>query len=376
MTKKERTGKQRLHADKSAKQRIVGYDLARALAVIGMVIVNFKVVMNAGTDAPVWLSSLVGLLEGRAAATFVILSGVGISLLSRRAIAENNVEKLRKNRHTLLKRALFLFIAGLCYTPLWPADILHFYGVYIAICAFFLSFSDSALWSLSFGFMALFVLMSVLLDYEQGWNWETMDYEGLWTIDGLMRHIFFNGFHPVFPWTAFMLVGLWLGRQNLTDHKFRNRLLLLSFACLIVAESLSKYIIFTFGGPALSLKHELVEFFFGTGPIPPMPLYLFSAGSTALALITLCVSLAEKFSEAFWLQPLIATGQLALTNYVAHVIIGMGALEMLGLLNEQSLAFAVGSAIFFCAVTIFFSHFWLKHFAQGPLEWAMRKITS
>jgi hypothetical protein len=32
------------------KARIIGYDIARSLAVIGMVFVNFNVVMNAGQN--------------------------------------------------------------------------------------------------------------------------------------------------------------------------------------------------------------------------------------------------------------------------------------------------------------------------------------
>ncbi len=36
-------------------QRIPGFDIARAFAVLGMVIVNFKVVMNAESNGPPWL---------------------------------------------------------------------------------------------------------------------------------------------------------------------------------------------------------------------------------------------------------------------------------------------------------------------------------
>jgi hypothetical protein len=67
---------------KSLNTRIVGYDLARALAIMGMVVVNFKVVMGASEAGPDWLVWLVNLLEGRAAATFVVLAGVGMSLIS------------------------------------------------------------------------------------------------------------------------------------------------------------------------------------------------------------------------------------------------------------------------------------------------------
>ena len=68
----------------AVKRRIIGYDLARALAVFGMVVVNFKIVKGAEDNGPAWLVSLVGLLSGRAAATFVVLAGIGISLLTQK----------------------------------------------------------------------------------------------------------------------------------------------------------------------------------------------------------------------------------------------------------------------------------------------------
>ena len=71
-------------AGEKLKNRIIGYDVARALAIFGMVIVNFKIVMGAEQNGPAWLIHLAGLLDGRAAATFVVLAGVGLSLLSRK----------------------------------------------------------------------------------------------------------------------------------------------------------------------------------------------------------------------------------------------------------------------------------------------------
>ena len=65
------------------KKRVIGYDLARALAVIGMVVVNFKIAMGAEQNDPAWLVGIVGLIDGRAAATFVVLAGVGLSLPHR-----------------------------------------------------------------------------------------------------------------------------------------------------------------------------------------------------------------------------------------------------------------------------------------------------
>ena len=55
------------------RDRIVGYDLARAIALLGMIVVNYKIVMGAEESGPLWLTGLVGLLDGRAAATLSLI---------------------------------------------------------------------------------------------------------------------------------------------------------------------------------------------------------------------------------------------------------------------------------------------------------------
>ena len=67
-------------------ERVIGFDLARALAILGMVVVHFSLVMAADRSGPAWLTEVLGFLDGRAAATFVILAGVGVTLMSRRAV--------------------------------------------------------------------------------------------------------------------------------------------------------------------------------------------------------------------------------------------------------------------------------------------------
>jgi len=360
--------------DNHLTKRIVGYDFARSLAVLGMVIVNFKIVMGAEKAGPHWLLKLAGLLDGRAAATFVVLAGVGLSLLARQVWITNDASGIADNRKALLKRALFLFVVGLCYTPLWPADILHFYGIYIAIGALFLTVSNRWLWILVFTFMAIFVLFIFIFDYEAGWNWETISYSGFWTIDGMIRHLFFNGFHPVFPWTAFLLVGMLLGRQDMRNPRIRRKMFLFGLGTAFISECISWLIVSYLSTSSYALDMETVIALFGTEPMPPMPLYLFAGGGTAVAVIAGSIMLTEKYSSAGWIVPFVATGQLALTLYVAHVIIGMGTLDELGFLENQSPPFAIGSAVLFCVCAILFSHFWRKRFKRGPLEWVMRRV--
>ena len=354
-------------------RRVVGFDVARGLAYLGMVFVNFKVVM-AMQDHSTPAAKAIALLEGRAAATFVILAGVGLSLMSSRARESGDLGERARIRRTIVSRALFLFVVGLFYFPLWPADILHFYGLYLAIGVLFLFASDR--WTLS-GAIALvvaFVPMILAWDYEREWNWDTLSYDGLWTPAGMIRHLFFNGFHPVVPWAAFLLFGLWLGRRDLTDSDRRRRLTIIGASTWSAAELVSRLSI-----QALSIgvsDHEEVVLgaLLGTEIIPPMPLYILAAGGASTVLITLAVGISERSRNATWTRALAATGQLALTLYVAHVVIGMGTLSAVGWLENRSAAFAATSALVFNSASIAFSVLWLKFFTRGPLELVMRRL--
>ena len=80
--------------------RIEGYDVARALAVFGMVLVNYKSTMGSEYLGPEKLVGILSFLDGRAAALFVVLAGIGISLLTRQARETGDVAALTTHRRT------------------------------------------------------------------------------------------------------------------------------------------------------------------------------------------------------------------------------------------------------------------------------------
>ncbi len=357
------------------KKRIIGYDLARALAIFGMVVVNFKTVMVAEQNGPAWLIELVGLLDGRAAATFVVLAGAGLSLMSHEGRKMGDRGRLVQDRRILLKRALFLFIVGLLYTPIWPADILHFYGVYIAIAAFLLAAPARKLWGYSGTLVLTFVVLFFVLNYEQGWDWKTLEYAGLWTPVGMIRHLFYNGFHPVIPWLAFLLVGNALARQDMGNPSIQRRVFVWGVGVTVISEAVSWILIRTLSSGATPAAQEAIIAIFGTEPMPPMPLYMMAGAGTACAIISASIALGEQYKDAAWLRPFVATGQLALTLYMAHVVLGMGLLEAFGRLENQTLPFALFAALVFCVLGVLFSHLWRGRFKRGPLEAIMRTLT-
>ena len=72
------------------KQRIIGFDLARAYAILGMFIVNFNTVFGSLNDKS-FTGKFLSLFSGNSSSTFVILAGMGISLMTNRK--EYNLEE-------------------------------------------------------------------------------------------------------------------------------------------------------------------------------------------------------------------------------------------------------------------------------------------
>jgi len=355
-------------------QRVTGFDLARALAVFGMVIVNFKVAMNADTGNP-FLLGFAALFEGRASALFVMLAGIGITFITRKAKASQDHGLILQSRLSLIKRGLLLVVVGLLFTPVWEADILHFYGFYFLIAAALFTLNDKKLLIAVLLFVLAFPLLMTFLDYEKNWIWASLTYENFWSVDGMIRHIVFNGFHPIFPWAAFLLFGMWLGRQNLANDLVRGRLLIGSSVTLLVIEC-SFYVInlIVGDGKALELTPEEVDFLFSTSIIPPLPQYIVSAGSSAVIAIIGCLYFSERYSHSCMHQWLHQTGKLALTLYIAHVVLGLGVLESMGLLTNQTIDLSLLCALLFCIFGTAFSVLWLRYFNTGPFEWLFRKI--
>lgn len=331
--------------------RLHGLDIARFIAFCGMVLVNFRIVA-ATTPGSDWASLLTNALEGRAAALFVVLAGVGIVLG-------------KPTRGLLGRRAAFLFVVGMINVTVFEADILHFYALYFVVAIFFLRAPNRGLWLGMGAILALGLASLVLLDYERGWNWDTFAYSDFWSLRGFLRHSFLNGWHPVLPWAAFVLFGMWIARLDLRRGSVQRGLLIWGAVAMVAAMVPVR----------LVQDPDLVDLF-GTAPIPPGPFYMLSgAGSSAAVIggLLMLTPLLDRLGLSPWLT---APGRQALTLYVAHILLGMGMLEALGLMDgsltpAQILWISLG----FCALGAAYARGWARWFRRGPLEALMRLTT-
>ncbi|MCH9693449.1 MAG: heparan-alpha-glucosaminide N-acetyltransferase domain-containing protein [Gammaproteobacteria bacterium] len=341
--------------------RLDGLDLARFVAFAGMVVVNFKIVMGAEGNGGV-LGLLSGALEGRAAATFVVLAGIGLGLSAIRGGHAQLVS-------VTIKRAVFLLVIGLLNSLIFDADILHYYAFYFLIGVSLLRFETRSLIAVIVLLNVMFVLMVFILNYDTGWNWDNYSYSDFWTPAGFVRNLFFNGWHPVIPWLGFLLFGFVLSRMSLSQTSTQNRLVLLGGVSLALAELASSLL----AGALGALDPEL-EIFATTKPIPPMPLYMLAGCGAASLVIGLCLRFAKLMERLGILKLVVPAGRQTLTLYVAHILIGMGTLEALGMLENQTASTAVAAALVFCLLAALYALVYAKFFKRGPLEAAMRKI--
>lgn len=363
------------------EKRIEGYDLARAIAIFGMVIVHFQIAMTDDT-LPTTLSKMTSLLQGRAAAVFVMLAGVGITLMTKSAYHSKNPIHISQKRKSLLKRSFIFFIIGLINTTVWQADILHFYSMYFLAAAFIFTYSTRSLIIIASVLPLIFVALLFIFDYNANWDFDDYHYHNMYTIKNMIYHLFFNGYHPVFPWLTFLIIGMILARLDIQNPKIQRKLILITLIVFFITEAFT----YTIRQIATSFatqipKTELPQYqeileIITTNPMPPLPMYIISASASAICIITLCIILAQKYADNPVLAPLYSTGKLALTLYIAHIIIGLGAIEQFGLLNDQSIQTTLIAAAIFIILSIVFSHIYLKIFRHGPLEALFRKIAN
>lgn len=343
-----------------AANRLDGLDLARFVAFAGMVIVNFKIAMGAeGGNG--YLSFLTTALEGRAAATFVVLAGIGLGLAGQ--------NRLDQTISVTIKRAIFLLVIGLLNMTIFEADILHYYAFYFLFGVFLLPLSSRALFWILLGINVAFPFMILTLNYDAGWNWSDYSYSGFWTPVGFVRNLFFNGWHPVIPWIGFLLFGIILSRASLAKRATQWKLVIGGAIAFAVAQGISAL-----------LKAQLVPIapelsaLVTTSPVPPMPQYTLAGVGTASIVVGACLLLSNSLRAIGVLQLLLPAGRQTLTLYIAHILIGMGTLEALDKLGGQTVAQAVGASLLFCLVAIVYALIWTRWFKRGPIEAIMRKL--
>lgn len=330
--------------------RLRGIDAARAVAIVGMVMVHVGPREGEGLGY-----TLYGLTYGRASVLFVTLAGVGVSLLA--------AGRVRDARWRLLFRAAVLFPLGLWLqtldTPV--AVILHYYAVYFLIAAVAVRLPDRAL-AAAAGLLAVGGPLVSLATQElvPGW-WEDGIASTLREPGRLLRELLLTGYYPALTWAPPLLAGMWAGRRDLRAPRVQRTLLALGagVAALSYATAWALGRVVAGGAPEIGTP----AFLLSAGGHTDMPLGIVGATAVALAVLGAALLIGARLPRLTW--PLAATGQLALSIYVGHLLVLHVAPELLVFDGVAGATFAVGR---FAVVIVIGATVWRAVFARGPLE--------
>lgn len=358
-------------ATHNSGNRLVGLDFARGLAILGMTVIHFRLVMAAGPgEARAW-QWIFDRLDGRPATLFMVSAGIGVSLMARGA--QRKELPLSRVRRTLCNRGAFLLGVGFLNLMIWPGDILRVYGVSFFLAALLIARPGRELLIATAALVAGFIVALVTWDFEANWNWETLEYRNLWTLRGAARHLLYDGFRSVLPWTGLLTLGMWLGRLRLSDLTVQRRLVVLGGTCWLMTECISALLVRAAIAEVSPQEVADVRAVLGTASLPALPLFLLSSGGCAAVMIGLSLMVCRRTEDRLPVRAMIATGQMAFTWYVGHIVLGLGTIDELELFDRPTwLAVTCGFGFFALAAAL--SLWWRGRERRGPLEYLLRRV--
>ena len=218
--------------------RLVGLDVARCLALLGMVAAH--VLDDRGPDGALTLTSQ--LVDGRASVLFAVLAGVSMALMSGRTTPLTG-RPLRRVTAQLAVRALLIALLGLALGELETglAVILTYYGVLFLMGLPFLGLRARPLFVLAGAWVVVGPVVSQLVrPHLPDRQFASPAFDQLEHPGRLLSELLFTGYYPGVPWLAFLLLGLALGRVDLGSRVVATRLVITGLAVAVVAFVVSR----------------------------------------------------------------------------------------------------------------------------------------
>ncbi|GAA2276168.1 heparan-alpha-glucosaminide N-acetyltransferase domain-containing protein [Streptomyces hawaiiensis] len=397
----------------SSTARLVGVDLARAVAVFGMFAVHvgpFNPFPMSGDSMGTWA---VWLASGRASALFATLAGFSLVLIAGRLEPKTGLAG-RQAKVRIVIRAVILLVVGtaLAMTDFGGGVIINFYAVYFLLALPLLRLRARTL--------ALIAVALALVMPQVGYalrallsesTVNTIDsYDPIARLSGVGALDFLlTGFYPAITWMTFVVTGMALGRLDLSSGEVRRRLAVVGPALIAFGYGVSWLALRLTGGaqkimagmPDMKdfdvLKDGTVisdpgmaegsfDLPVGNGLWGPDAWGLLAAephsGSTfdligclgVAITVILCLTVAVDRLPVLrrLAAPVIAVGTMSLTLYVSHILVIL-ALPGEGVTPPQSASFEL--LLSFVVGATLFAGIWSRFFRRGPLEYLLNSAT-
>ena len=370
----------------ASRARLVGLDVARCLALLGMMATH---VLDARTPAGE-LTAAQWLAGGRASALFAVLAGVALALVTGRRTPVRGQDRLRTSLAVLV-RALLVAAIGLLLGTLGTgvAVILTYYAVLFVLGLPFLGLTWRPLLALAVGWAVVSPVLSRLVVPElPDRQFESPQPEQLADPGLLLSELLFTGYYPAVPWLTYLLLGLAIGRLDLGSRRVATRLAVGGLVVAVGATVVSRVLTssrFTdaeldavsggmFGQTPVEGEGAGWRWLTVVAPHSTTPFDLAQTAGSAALVIGLCLLLVgwvgdlSGHGERF-VQVAFGAGAMTLTLYTVHLLMKT---ERVPPVEEPS------SYVWHVVVVLWIGSVYVALGRRGPLErlvgWLPRRI--
>ncbi|MER6091054.1 DUF418 domain-containing protein [Streptomyces bluensis] len=370
--------------------RLVGVDLARALAVFGMYVVHIGPPLSATTGVASWIRYM---SDGHSSVLFATLAGFSLMLLAGRREPKTGQAGRQARARIAIRAVILLALGTVMAMEYGGVIILGFYGVYFLLALPLVRLGARSLAIIAAAFALVtpqlaFVLTSLLTPSVQ---------QSINTYDPL-RHLsevgvldlVLTGFYPALTWMSFVIAGMALGRLDLSCGTIQKRLAALGATLTAAAYGMS--LLLAGKGALRSLAEDgpssggsgsmpadagwfpdmSASFLLKAGPHSGTTFDIIgSVGIAILVIVGATVAMDRLPRLRRLAKPVIAVGTMSLTAYVGHFLAQTALTTPAGTGTQQSWL----PLIMYILAAILFAAIWSRFFRRGPLEYLLNAAT-
>ncbi|MEV6653107.1 DUF418 domain-containing protein [Streptomyces sp. NPDC051219] len=389
-------GTGRSHPRTPPAGRLIGLDLARGLAILGMFAAHVGPEPSVGGP----LGWTMELARGRSAALFALLAGFTLVLLTGRPQPRTGRAGSQAVRRVLIRSAVLIALGYALTSMDTDVDvILACYGLVLvlALPLYRLRAVTLAVLAASTA-LVLPQVLYVLRAAVEGGSWADVviardPLARISGTDGIVE-LFITGAYPVLTWLPFIIAGMAVAKLDLTRPGVPARMALTGGALAVLGYGGSWLALHLVAGARAGVNaatdtgaaasawwSDAV----GEDPAAGIPAWLLVAaphsqttwsilGNTGVAVAVLAACLVATDRSArlrWWAAPVIAVGTISLTAYVGHIL----ALKAPAIDNLSDSA-ALPTLLVFAAGAMLLALAWTRVFRRGPLEYMLHTATN
>ncbi|MFZ9442627.1 MAG: DUF418 domain-containing protein [Ilumatobacteraceae bacterium] len=354
--------------------RRVAPDVTRAVALIGVVTMNYHGTMN---DVRVphgfWehlFHPYTGVLSTRFAATFVLMAGIGVALMASNTPTQS-IPGEAGIRSRLARRGVLLYAAGLALNHAWAGTILFYYGAYLCIAAIIVHLASKHLVLIAgAAIVGGAALRSWLVSRPSAASpIEWLNPREVDSIADLFGRTFTGYTHPILPWIAFFIAGILIGRHLDRFERASGRIAVFTATCTVIL-----YIAIDALERFQSPDRAWVGGLLSTEPFDRGLGYSLTTLAIAVTAFAVITTIVRSSSMNAVLDHLRRAGQMTLSLYLGHVVVYYVLFRWWTLVEPHGLHTAIIVSTGYWVVGVGVASLWTRRFGKGPAERVYRAV--